>query len=106
MDDSGHQAQHATRPLELNQRRPAIGEPVENFRMDWVGRLQALFIVAIAAFRRELLMLRAIEVRESPCDHIPILELGGIDHWFEQATPDDLKSFLGACWPPRGFNTA
>ena len=68
MDHGRHQAQNAARALELHQGRPVGIEPVEDLRVDGIGRLQALLVIGGAAFRRELVGLRTI-------DEIALLEL-------------------------------
>ena len=75
VDHRRHQAQHAARALELHQRRPVGVEPVEDLRMDRVGRLDALLVVAVAALGRELRLLRAIEIGEGARGHVALLEL-------------------------------
>ena len=64
VDDGGHQAQHAAGALELDQGGPVGVEPVEDLRVDGVGRLDALLVVGVAALGRELLVLGAVEVGE------------------------------------------
>ena len=46
VDHRRHQAQHAARALELEQRGPVGVEPVEDLRVDRVGGLDALLVVA------------------------------------------------------------
>ena len=102
----GHEAQHAARALELHQRRPIGVEPIEDLRMDWIGGLEPLFVVGIAALRREFLMLRSVEVREGARHHVAIFELRRVGHRLEQPSPHNLESFLGAGRPPRRFDAA
>jgi hypothetical protein len=75
MDHGRHQAQYAARALELHQGRPVAIEPVEDLRVDGIGRLQALLVIGGAAFRRELVGLRTIEIGEGACHEIALLEL-------------------------------
>ena len=75
VDHRRHQAQHAAGALELHQRRPVGVEPVEDLRVDRVGRLDALLVVGVAALGRELLVLRPVEVGEGARHHVAVLEL-------------------------------
>ena len=65
VDHRRHQPQHAAGALELHQRGPVGIEPVKDLGVDRVGRLDALFVVGVAALGRELGLLRPVEVRES-----------------------------------------
>ena len=105
VDHGGHQAQHATRALELHQRGPVGVEAVKHFRVDRVGRAQALLIVRIAALRRELLMLGAVEIGKGPCHHVAVGELRRIGQGLEEPAAHDLKPLFGARWPPGGLDT-
>ena len=106
VDHRRHQAQHAARALEFHQRGPVGVEPVENLRVDRIRGLDPLLVVGVAALGRELLVLRAVEVGEGARDHVAVLELRWIGQRLEQPPPHDLKAFLGARRPPRGFDAA
>ena len=66
VDHRRHQAQHAARALELHQRGPVGVEPVEDLRVDRVGRLDALLVVGVAALGRELLRAASGRSRRRP----------------------------------------
>ena len=101
MDHRRHQAQHAAGALELHQRGPVGVEPVEDLRVDRVGRLDPLLVVGVAALGRELLVLRAVEIGERARHHVAVLELRRIDQRLEQPPAHDLEALLGARRPPR-----
>src|SRR5688572_25317668 len=96
-----HQPKHAARTLKLNKRRPIAVEPVEDLRMDRVGRFDSLLILRIFALGRELRLLRPVQVGECSGNHIAVLELSRICQWLKQSPPHDLESFLCARWSPR-----
>ena len=66
VDHRRHQAQHAAGALELHQRGPVGVEPVEDLRVDRVGRLDALLVVGVAALGRELLAAACGRGRRRP----------------------------------------
>jgi len=104
VDHGRHEAQHAPGPLELHQGGPVVVEPVENFRVDGVGRPDALLVVRLAAVRRELLVLGAIEVVEGPRHRIARHEILLVHDRFEKPSADNLEPFLGARRPPGGLH--
>ena len=99
-----HQPQHAAGALELGERGPIGIQPVENLRMNRVGRLNAPLVVHRAALRRELDSLRTVQVGEGAGGDVALLEGVRPAERFEQPPPHDLEAFLGACRPPRGFD--
>src|SRR5262245_32745942 len=106
MDDTCHEAQHAARSLKLHQRGPVCVEPVEDFWVDWEGGLEALLVVCVAALRRKLRALRAVEVGEGSRGHITLLERLGPCGWFEQPSPHDFEAFIGRSRCPGRFEPA
>jgi hypothetical protein len=105
MNDGCHEAENASGALKFGKGRPVGIESVKHFGMDRVGRAEALLVVSGAAFRRELLRLRPVEVVERAGDKVAGLELLLLDQWFEEATSHDLESLLGARGPPGGFHS-
>jgi hypothetical protein len=99
MDHRRHQAQHATRALELHQRRPVAVEPVEDFGVDRESGLDAPLVIACAAVWREFGRLRAVEIREGARRQVALLVEIARDR-LEQAPPHDLETFLRRCRPP------
>ena len=69
--------------------------------MDRVCGRDPLFVVGVAALRRELLVLTAVEVGERARDDVAVLEPRRVGERLEQPTADDLEAFLGAGRPPR-----
>ena len=106
MDHRRHEAQNSTRALKLNQRGPVVVETIKNLGMDRIGRLQPFFVIGIAAFGRELLMLRTVQIGEGPSDHITVLELCRVDHQFKQTAAHYLEALFGAGGAPRGLDAA
>src|SRR5262245_40886585 len=68
--------------------------------MNRVGRLQPCLVVRLPTFRRELLGLSPVKLRELPSDDISILEVCGIDQRVEETPADDLEAFLRGCGTP------
>ena len=106
MNHCRHEPQHAARALEFHQRGPIGIEPVENFRVDGIRRLEPFLIIRIAAFRGEFLLLRAVKLHE---------RLGGsvagdvqlrVGDRLKQPPPDNLETFLGTRRPPGRFHAA
>ena len=58
-------------------------------------------VVGVAALRRELLVLTAVEVGERAHDDVAVLEPLRVGERLEQSPADDLEAFLGAGRPPR-----
>ena len=104
VDHRRHQAQHAAGALEFHQGRPVRVEPVEDLGVDRIGRLDALLVLGLAALRRELGLLGAVELGEGPRHHVPVLELGGVGEGLEQPPADDLEALLGGGRPPGGLH--
>ena len=105
MDHGGHQAQHAAGPLELVERGPVVVEPVEHLRVNRVGHLDPAFVVGFAAFGRELLLLRAVQIDESAGNGVAGNELVAGER-LEQPAADDLEAFVRAGRPPGCFDAA
>ena len=74
--------------------------------MNWVGCGAPLLVVGVAALRRKLLVLDAVDVGERAGDDVPVLELHRIGERLEQPPPDDFEPFLGAGWPPGRLDAA
>ena len=100
VDHRRHQAQHAARALEFHQRGPVGVQPVEDFRMDRVGRLDALLVFGFAALRRKLGLLVTVKLGEGARHDVAILELRRVGQGLEQAPAHDLEALLGTGRPP------
>ena len=79
-----HQAQNAAGALKAHQRRPVRIETVENLRVNWIGRTDALVVIRVAALHRELLVLVSVEVCEFASHHVSVLELRRVGERLEQ----------------------
>ena len=79
VDHRRHQAQHAAGALEFHQGRPVRAEAVEDLGVDRVGGLDALLILGLAALRRELGLLRAVQLGEGSRHHVAVLDWAGSD---------------------------
>src|SRR5437763_518625 len=99
MDHRGHQTQHAACPLEFVERRPIVVESVEHLRVDRVSHLDAAFVISFAAFRRELLLLRAVQFDEGVGNRVASNELVS-GKWLKQSAPNDLEALVWAGWAP------
>ena len=106
VDNGGHQAQHATGALEFDQRRPVAVEAVEDLRVNRVGGLDALLVIAAAALGREFLLLAAIEIGEGAGYHVAVLELRRVRERLEQPAAHDLEALFGARRAPGRFDAA
>ena len=106
VDHRRHQAQHAAGALKFHQRGPVGVEPVEDLRMDGIRRLDAFFVIAVAALGRELRLIGPVEIRECARHHVAVLELRCIGHRLEQAPPHNLEALLGTGRPPGRFHPA
>ena len=69
--------------------------------MDRIGGPDPLLVVDVPTLGRKLLVLGPIELREGPCNHIPVLELRRVRERLEEPPPHDLETFLGTRRPPR-----
>ena len=101
VDHGCNQAQHATRTLELGQRRPVRVEPFKDLRMNRIGSAYLLLIVHGCAIGRELGALLPIKVAECSRRHVALLESRAASQWFEKPAADDLEALERACWSPR-----
>src|SRR5680860_803901 len=100
VNDGRHQPQHATGPLEAFEGRPVVVEPVEQLRVDRVGRLQSLDVARLARVSREVGRVRPIEVRQR-LRHLRARRFAFGSHRLEQAAPHDLEALLRARRAPR-----
>ena len=100
VDHRGHKTKDPSGALEFYERAPCSVQLVEDFRMNRIRSLDASFVVVIPAFGWKLCALRVVEIRESACRDITVLELI-TSEGLEQAAPNDLEALLGCSWTPR-----
>ena len=100
VDDSRHQAQHAACTLELDQRGPIGVEAVEDFGMDGIGSLDAVFIIGIVTLGREFGLLGAVQIGKGARHHVAVFELRRIGERLEQTPTHDLEAFFGSGGTP------
>ena len=90
VDDLAHQAQHPAGALELLQRRPVVVEPVEQLRVDGVGGLEPVLVLAALHVAGELAVVLAVEADELPGHGRDVGACGGVG-LLEQAASHDLE---------------
>src|SRR5690606_24154894 len=100
MDHGRHESQHTACALELDQGGPVLVEPVEDLRMNRVGGLDALLVIAAPALWGELRRLRAIQVGKGPRGYVALLISLGPCEGLEKSTPHNLEAFLRGGRPP------
>ena len=93
MDDSAHQSQHATGALEPLERRPVLVQPVEQLRVDRVGRLDPVLVGDLGALAGELAAVLGVELDELAGDRGDVPAGGGV-RLDEQPATDDLERLV------------
>ena len=96
MDDRRHKTQHAARALEFVQSRPVVVQAVEKFRVDGVGLADAPFVVGLAAFGGELVVLRPIHAHIGAGHSVPRRKGLRGGHGFKEPAAHDFKAFVRA----------
>ena len=76
MDDVAHQSEHAPGALESVKRRPVLVEPIEQLRVQRVGRFDPSLVCRLARLARELAGVPGVELHERPRDRRDIRERG------------------------------